>query len=174
MIFFREMHPSAEKSSYKDDFLPQKSSSAKSTGQLALLVIPELQHVHEGILRNLHVADHLHPLLSFLLLLQKLLLTGNVAAVALGKDILAEGADSFAGNDSAADCSLNRDLEHLARDLILKLLAHLSSAVVGSCLMHNEGQRIDRLLVDKDIELYELRGDIPLQLIVKGRIASGS
>ena len=40
--------------------------------------------------------------------------------------------------------------------------------------MHDEGQCIDRLLVDKDIKLYELRGDIPLQLIVKGRIASGS
>src|SRR3546814_1294184 len=40
-----------------------------------------LQHGEEGLLRDLHAADLLHPLLAFLLLLQQLLLARNVATL---------------------------------------------------------------------------------------------
>src|SRR5437588_4498744 len=56
-------------------------------GKGRLLV--ELQDGHERLLRYLDVADPLHPLLTLLLLLEQLALAGDVAAVALGDDVLA-------------------------------------------------------------------------------------
>ena len=50
-----------------------------------------LQHGKEGRLWQLHVTHHLHALLSFLLLFQKLALAGDVAAVALGQHVLTQG-----------------------------------------------------------------------------------
>ena len=55
------------------------------------LLLIQLQNAHKRLLRNLHVADLAHALLAFLLLLQQLALTGNVAAVALGEHVLAHG-----------------------------------------------------------------------------------
>src|SRR5581483_9905532 len=75
----------------------------------------------EGFLRNLHGTHHLHPLLAFLLLLQQLPLTGDVTAVALGEDVLADGADGLAGDDPGADGGLHRHLEVLPRDQLLEL-----------------------------------------------------
>src|SRR3954452_15647123 len=54
---------------------------------------PGLEHRQEGLLRNLDGAHHLHALFAFLLLLQQLALAADVAAVALGGDVLAEGVD---------------------------------------------------------------------------------
>ena len=52
-----------------------------------------LQDRQEGLLRDLHVAHLLHPLLTFLLTLQQLALARDVAAVALGGDVLAQRLD---------------------------------------------------------------------------------
>src|SRR5215216_1404526 len=65
---------------------------------------------HEGFLGDLDAADRLHPLLAFLLLLQQLALAGDVAAVALGEDVLADGADRLARDDPRADGGLDGHL----------------------------------------------------------------
>ena len=52
-----------------------------------------LQHGQKRLLRNLHRADLLHPLLPLFLLLEELALAGDVAAVALGQHVLPEGGD---------------------------------------------------------------------------------
>src|SRR6185295_19244911 len=70
-----------------------------------------LEHREEGLLGDLDRAHHLHALLAFLLLLEELALAGDVAAVALGGDVLAIGVDRRAGDDVAADRSLDGDLE---------------------------------------------------------------
>src|SRR5206468_12838289 len=70
----------------------------------------------EGLLRNLDPADGLHPLLAFLLLLQQLALTRDVAAVALGKNVLTDRANRFPGDDPRADGGLDRHLELLPRN----------------------------------------------------------
>ncbi len=60
------------------------------------------QRGDERLLRYLHAADRLHPLLAFLLLLEQLPLAGDVTAVALGEDVLAQRADVLPGDDP--DC----------------------------------------------------------------------
>src|SRR5690242_7422793 len=75
----------------------------------------------EGLLRDLHGTHHLHPLLALLLLLQQLPLAGDVTAVALGEDVLADGADGLAGDHAGADGGLDRHLEGLPRDELAQL-----------------------------------------------------
>src|SRR5688572_26349134 len=90
-----------------------------------------LQHGQEGLLRDLHPANLLHPLLALLLLLEELLLAGGVAAVALGQHVLAHRLDRGARDDLGADRGLDGHVEHLPRDQLAHLLAQLATAPVG-------------------------------------------
>ena len=68
---------------------------------------------------------------ALFLLFQQLALSGDVAAVAFGRHVLAHGLDRFAGDDLGADGCLDGDVELLARDQLLELLAHSASEIVG-------------------------------------------
>src|SRR3954464_15123043 len=78
------------------------------------------QRGDEGLLGHFHPPDHLHPLLALLLLLEQLALAGDVTAVALREDVLADRADRLAGDDPAADGRLDRYLELLPRNEFLQ------------------------------------------------------
>src|SRR4030095_4328860 len=52
-----------------------------------LFLVFQPQDRHEGVLRDLDVPDLLHALLALLLALEQLALAGDVAAVALGRDV---------------------------------------------------------------------------------------
>src|SRR3954469_271456 len=84
---------------------PNPESTAKerrgSAGFAALVDGDDLvgQRGDEGLLGDLDPADHLHPLLAFLLLLEQLALAGDVTAVALGQHVLADRPDRLAGDD---------------------------------------------------------------------------
>src|SRR4029078_7877178 len=93
--------------------------------------VVELQRRDEDVARHLDAPDRLHLLLAFLLLLQQLALTRDVAAVALGEHVLALGLHGLAGDDLATDRGLDRHIEHLPRDQFLQLLAH--ARPVGEC-----------------------------------------
>ena len=82
-------------------------------GRHSLLHLEDRQ---EGLLGDLHRPDLLHALLALLLLLEELALAGDVATVALGEDVLAEGLDRLAGDDLGADGRLDGHLVHLLRD----------------------------------------------------------
>ena len=56
---------------------------------------------------------------------QQLALAGDIAAVALGCDILAQGRNSFAGNHLPAYRRLNRHLIELTWNFILEAFADL-------------------------------------------------
>ena len=71
-------------------------------------VVTQAQRGDEGLLGHLDAPDVLHPLLALLLLLEQLALAGDVAAVALGQDVLALGLDRLAGDDAPADGGLDR------------------------------------------------------------------
>src|SRR5262249_45602200 len=62
-----------------------------------------LQDGEERLLRNFDRPHLLHSLLARLLLLQQLPLSGDVAAVALGEDVLAQRLDGLARDDVRAD-----------------------------------------------------------------------
>jgi hypothetical protein len=53
------------------------------------------QHGEEGALGEFHLTDHLHALFTLLLLVEEFSLSGNIAAVTFGRDVLAEGTDGF-------------------------------------------------------------------------------
>src|SRR5437870_4436911 len=75
----------------------------------------------EGLLRHLNAAHHLHPFLAFFLLLEQLALAGDVTAVALREDVLADRADVLARDHPRPDRGLDRHLELLAGDQLAQL-----------------------------------------------------
>jgi len=109
--------------------------------------VVELQGADEGFLRDVDAADRLHPLLAFLLLLEQLVLSRDVAAVELGGHILAIGLHRAAGDDLAANGSLDRYFEVLARDEFLELLGHLAAVLVGLVLVYDRTESVDRITV---------------------------
>src|SRR6185312_12331206 len=74
---------------------------------------------HENPSSAIDLAELPHLLLAFLLLLQKLAFAGDVAAIAFGGDVLAQGAHGLARDHLAADRGLDRNLEHVRRDQFL-------------------------------------------------------
>ena len=96
-----------------------------------LSIFVQLEDGHEGFGRNRDGAKGTHPLLAFLLLFQQLLLTGDVAAVALGENVLAQRLDGLPGDDLAADGGLNGDFKLGAGDVLLQLFADLPGAGIA-------------------------------------------
>src|SRR3954470_13914109 len=123
---------------------------------LLAAVVAEFEHRQERLLRDLDAPDLLHPLLSLLLALEELALARDVAAVALGDHVLAEGLDGLTGDDVRADRGLDRDVVLLAGDLRAQLLGQRAADAVGLVAMHEHRQRVDGLAGQQDIELYEV------------------
>ena len=105
-----------------------------------ILVFIKLQNCHKGLGRNGNGTEGAHTLLAFLLLLQQLLLTGDVAAVALGQHVLADSLDGFAGDDLAADGSLDGDFKLGTGDVLLQLFADLTGPGIGIVRKEDEAQ----------------------------------
>ena len=124
--------------------------------------------------RDLDPADHLHPLLALLLLLEQLALAGDVAAVALGEHVLADGADGLAGDDPGADGGLDRHLELLPRDQLLELAGHHHAVGVRLVLVHDRGERVDRLALQQDVDLDQVGGLLAGGLVVERGVALGA
>src|SRR3712207_1259355 len=148
-------------------------------GQVLLLVlagagIPGGQRGDEGLLRHLHAADHLHPLLAFLLLLEQLALPADVTAVALREDVLADRPDRLAGDDPAADGGLDRHLELLPRDELLQLRRDRGAVRVRLVLVHDRAERVDRLAVQQDVDLDEVGDLLAGGLVVEAGVAAGT
>ena len=114
-----------------------------------------------------------HLLLAGLLLVEELALAGDVAAVALGGDVLAQGRDGLAGDDAAADRGLDRDLEEVTGDQLLELLDHRPAAGLGAGAVDHHGEGVDRLVVDEDLHLDEVVLLVAGQLVVEGGVALG-
>ena len=71
-------------------------------------------------MRYLDTANLFHPLLSLFLFFEQLALALDVAAIALGDDVLPHRLDGLARDDLVADRGLDRHLEELTRDPYLK------------------------------------------------------
>src|SRR5215207_9161369 len=96
-----------------------KPSRARASRSFLLATAIHLQHGEECLLRDLDRPDLLHPLLALLLLLEQLPLAGDVAAVELRGDVLAQRLDGLAGDHVRADRRLHGDVEKLPRDRVL-------------------------------------------------------
>lgn len=99
---------------------PLRGSAMKREGKLIRL---RLEHSQKGTLGNRDRADHLHPLLSSLLLLEELSLPGDIPSVTFRRHVLPVRLDGASGNDLSANGTLDRNLERLARNLLFQPLA---------------------------------------------------
>src|SRR5258708_5562391 len=125
------------------------SPPAKFSG----LFLAYFENREEGLLRDVDLADPLHALLAFLLLLEEFAFAANVAAVTFCDYVFANSGDRFARDDLAADGGLNGDLEHLAGDEFAHLRDESLAAVVGEVAVHDDGERVDGIATDEDVHL---------------------
>src|SRR5204863_429238 len=122
----------------------------------SLLLALEVEHGEESLLRHLDHADLLHALLAGLLLLEQLALTCDVAAVALRKDVLAPRLHRLACDHARADRRLDRDVELLARDLLLEPFDQRAATVVRRVAVDDQRQGVDAFAADKHVDAHEL------------------
>src|ERR1700733_5651919 len=91
----------------------RRERAANLTGELTprrsslVISLVRFQHRQERLLRDVHLADHLHALLARGLLRPELALAGDVAAVAFGRHVLFHGRDRLARDYAAADGGLD-------------------------------------------------------------------
>src|SRR5471030_783873 len=139
---------------------------------LAGSFVVHLEDCQESFLWNLDGAHLLHALFTCFLFFQQLLLTTDVAAVALGQHVLAQRLDVFARDHVGADGGLNGHVEHLARDQLAHLGGHLAAAISAVGAVHDDGQRVDFFAVDQHVDLDHVGGAVFLELVVHRRIAA--
>ena len=98
-----------------------------------------LQDRHERLLGDRDVADHFHPPLSLLLLLQQLSLPRDIAPVALRSHVLTKRADGLAGDNLGTNGSLLDD-------------PRVETAVcdVYKCIRDATEEKFDAILLDVD------------------------
>src|SRR3954470_9063392 len=126
-----------------------------------------LQRGDESLLRDVDLAVLAHLLLAFLLLVEKLALARDVAAIALRRHVLAQRAHGFARDDLATDGGLDRYLEHVWRDELLELLHHGPAAAFCAGAVNQHGERVDRIGVDQDLHFYQVGGLVVGEVIVE-------
>src|SRR5438309_956399 len=117
-------------------------SATSKLASIAATLLVEAQSGNEGLLGDLHPPDVLHAPLAFLLALEQLSLAGDVAAIALGQDVLALGLDRLAGDDAAADGGLDRHVEHLAGDELAQAGCHLPPVGGGLVAMDDRAEGV--------------------------------
>src|SRR3984885_12368332 len=128
------------------------SAAIANRSREASLVAAAFEHRQEGLLRNFDLAELLHPLLAFALLLQQLALAGDVAAIALGGDVLAQRGDGFPGDDPRADGGLKRNLELMLGDFAFEPFHEGAAPLVGFRAMHDRREGIDPIALHQNVE----------------------
>src|SRR5271170_6522250 len=141
-------------------------------GSATIALLPDLEQGEESLLRNLDAPDLFHPLLAFLLLLEQLAFSRDVAAVTLGGDVLAQRLDGFARDNLGADRGLDRDFEHLARYQFAHLFAQRPPPFVGLVAMHDNRKRVHHLAVNPYIQFNQRPRPEVQKLIVERRVAA--
>src|SRR6185369_14909274 len=131
-----------------------------------------LQRGNERLLRDVDLPVLAHLLFAFLLLVEQFALARGVAAVALGGDVLAEGAHGLACDDLAADGGLDRYHEHVRRDQFFQLLGHGAAARLSARAMDEHGERVDRVAVHQHLQLHQVGDFVIGEVIVERGIAA--
>src|SRR6266508_554306 len=149
------------------------SRGAGASGRVSVLFIGRsaLEDRQECLLRHLDLADLLHAFLALLLLLEQLALARDVAAVALGGDVLAHGLDGLARDDPAPDGRLDGDLVELPRDDAAELLGQRLALLVGLVAVGDDAQRVYGVAVEQDVELDHVRLAKLEEVVVEGCVA---
>src|SRR5665254_28921 len=75
------------------------------------------------------------------------------------------------GNHSTARRRLDGDFVHLPRYLLAQSLDQGPTHWIGSVLVHDEAERVDRLSCDEDVETHHRAGLEVLHLVVERRVS---
>src|SRR5947207_6598444 len=134
----------------------------------------QVEDGEEGFLGDFDHPDLLHPLLAGFLFFEQLALATDVAAVTLREHVLALGLDGLARDDPRADRRLDRDVEHLPRDLLAEPLDERTSALVGEVAVNDERQRIDGLAADEHVDPDEVARTEAGHVVVEAGVAAGA
>src|SRR5260370_5508656 len=140
-------------------------------GSATTALLPNLEQGQESLLRNLDAPDLFHPLLAFLLLLEQLSFSRDIAAVTFGGNVLAQRLDGFARDNLGADAGLNRHFEHLARDQFAHLFAQRPAPFVSLVAMHDYRKRVDHLALDPNIQFNQRPSPEFQKLVVQRSVA---
>src|SRR2546422_635814 len=160
---------------------PCRAASASSSGVVSttsprkavwMTRLVNLQDRQECLLRDLDGSHLLHPLLSLFLLFEQLALARDVTAVALGGDVLAQGADRLAGDHLRPDRGLDHDLEQLARDQLPQLLGDLLAPLVRLVAVDDDRERVHGFAVEQHVELEEIGRAVLEELVVERRVTA--
>ena len=141
-----------------------------------VLIVAAVQFEHggEGFAGEGDGAELAHLLFAFLLLFEQLLLTGDIAAVALGEDVLAHGLDGLAGDDLAADGGLHRDLEQVAEDVVPQLFADAAALGVGVVAEDDHGQSVHGVAVEQEVQFDEVALAVLLELVIVAGVTAAA
>ena len=127
----------------------------------------KFEDCEESFLRHFYRTDLLHAFLALLLFLEQLALSGNIAAVTLGRHVLTNGLDSLTRNDFCPDGSLDGYVELLARNKFLEFLAHAAPERKGIVGMGECGKCVDAFTVEKYVKLDKLRLAETVNMVVE-------
>src|SRR5262249_33617553 len=106
------------------------------------------------------------------LLLEQLALARDVAAVALREYVLAPRLHGLTSDHARADRRLDRDIELLARNLLLQALDEGTAAVVRRVAVDDQRERVDRLPADEHVHTDERPGPEADHVVVEARVAA--
>src|SRR5215210_3027107 len=120
----------------------------------------------EGFLRYFYAAHLFHAAFAFFLLLEELAFAGYVAAVAFGCDVFAVGTDGLAGDHTLAPGGLDGHLELLAWDELFELLDQCPAALVSLVAVDDDGERVDGVAGDEDLDFDEVGGFVSERHVV--------
>src|SRR3989344_3020425 len=147
--------------------VPARISNMISAKSMALFLV-HAQNGEKRLLRDFYGAQLFHAFLALFLFFQQFALARGVAAIAFGRDILAQRLDRFARDDLGADGRLDGDVEHLPRDQFAQFFRQFPSAVQTSFAMHDHRQRVHFIAIDQHVKFTQV-GDAKLLKIVVER-----
>ena len=122
-------------------------------------------------MRHLHRSDLFHAFLACFLFLKELAFARNIAAVALGEHVFAQGFDCLTRNHIGANSRLDGHVVHLAGNHLAHFAHHRPAPVGRLGAVHDDGQRVHPLAIEQNIHLDHIGWAVFLELVVHGRIA---
>src|SRR5690606_22408227 len=95
-------------------------------------------------------------------------------AVQTGRHVFAVGGYIFAGDELAADASLQRYLEILARDYFLEFLNRLAAQSLCLGPVRHDAERPDHVAGYVEIHPYQIFHTIVVKLVIEASVAAGN
>ena len=119
--------------------------------KLLWMVLADFENRQKCLLRNFHVANLFHTFLTFFLLVEQFALTGDVAAVAFGGNVFAEGFDGASRYDFGAYGGLDGYVELMSWYQVFEFLADVFAKLVGVALVDEAAHSVHRFAVEQDV-----------------------